>query len=86
MATYTLKVRRYQPESAEGPYWEKFKVELDPSLSVLDGILQAPSPFGRPMGDAIAEAQIGQDFGSALDGLGALQPADHLRQHDIFQR
>ena len=41
MADYTLKVRRYQPESGEGPYWEEFKVELDPSLSVLDGLLQA---------------------------------------------
>jgi len=41
MAEYTLKVRRYQPETSEGPYWEEFKVELDPSLSVLDGLLQA---------------------------------------------
>jgi succinate dehydrogenase / fumarate reductase iron-sulfur subunit len=41
MASYTLKVRRYQPESDEGPYWEEFEVDLDPSLSVLDGILQA---------------------------------------------
>ena len=41
MAEYTLKVRRYQPETSEGPYWEEFKVDLDPSLSVLDGILQA---------------------------------------------
>jgi succinate dehydrogenase iron-sulfur subunit len=41
MATYTLKVRRYQPESGEAAYWEEFKVELDPSLSVLDGLLQA---------------------------------------------
>ncbi len=41
MATYTLKVRRYQPESGEAPYWEEFDVDLDPSLSVLDGILQA---------------------------------------------
>jgi succinate dehydrogenase / fumarate reductase, iron-sulfur subunit len=41
MATYTLKVRRYQPESGEGAYWEEFNVELDPSLSVLDGLLQA---------------------------------------------
>jgi succinate dehydrogenase / fumarate reductase iron-sulfur subunit len=40
MAEYTLKVRRFQPESGEGPYWEEFKVELDPSLSVLDGLLQ----------------------------------------------
>ncbi|HET9162584.1 MAG TPA: succinate dehydrogenase/fumarate reductase iron-sulfur subunit [Solirubrobacterales bacterium] len=41
MATYTLKVRRYQPESGEGPYWEQFDVDLDPTLSVLDGLLQA---------------------------------------------
>jgi succinate dehydrogenase / fumarate reductase, iron-sulfur subunit len=41
MASYTLKVRRFQPESGEGPYWEEFGVELDPSLSVLDGLLQA---------------------------------------------
>ncbi len=41
MATYTLKVRRFQPESGEGPYWERFDVDLDPSLSVLDGLLQA---------------------------------------------
>src|SRR5512133_3445386 len=41
MADYTLKVRRFQPESGEGPYWEEFDVELDPSLSVLDGLLQA---------------------------------------------
>lgn len=45
MAEYTLKVRRYQPEPedsfAKGPYWETFEVELDETLSVLDGILQA---------------------------------------------
>jgi succinate dehydrogenase / fumarate reductase iron-sulfur subunit len=45
MAAYTLKVRRYQPEAAEddkrGAYWESFDVDLDPTLSVLDGLLQA---------------------------------------------
>ena len=41
MASYELKVRRYQPESGKGAYWESFEVELDPTLSVLDGILQA---------------------------------------------
>ncbi len=45
MPEYTLKVRRYQPESedgkAQGAYWEEFDVELDETLSVLDGILQA---------------------------------------------
>jgi succinate dehydrogenase / fumarate reductase iron-sulfur subunit len=41
MPEYTLKMRRYKPESGEGPYWEEFDVELEESLSVLDGILQA---------------------------------------------
>ncbi len=41
MAEYKLKIRRYQPESGEGPFWQEFEVELEDSLSVLDGILQA---------------------------------------------
>src|SRR6478609_7140455 len=41
MANYTLKVRRFQPESGQGPYWEEFNVDLEPSLAVLDGLLQA---------------------------------------------
>ena len=44
MSAYTLKVRRFQPEATEdekrGAYWESFDVELDPTLSVLDGLLQ----------------------------------------------
>jgi succinate dehydrogenase / fumarate reductase iron-sulfur subunit len=40
MANYTLKVRRFQPESNEPPYWDTFDVDLDPTLSVLDGLLQ----------------------------------------------
>ena len=46
MAEYTIRVRRFKPEAdvepaAAGPYWEDFEVELDPTLSVLDGLLQA---------------------------------------------
>jgi succinate dehydrogenase / fumarate reductase, iron-sulfur subunit len=41
MAEFTLKVRRFQPESRQGPFWESFDVDLDPTLSVLDGLLQA---------------------------------------------
>jgi succinate dehydrogenase / fumarate reductase iron-sulfur subunit len=45
MAEYTLKVRRHKPETDEsgpaGPYWQEFDVDLDPTLSVLDGLLQA---------------------------------------------
>src|SRR3954470_14607709 len=39
--TYTLRVRRFDPESGEAPYWQKFDVDLEPERSVLDGILQA---------------------------------------------
>ncbi|MGZ5333662.1 MAG: succinate dehydrogenase/fumarate reductase iron-sulfur subunit [Solirubrobacterales bacterium] len=41
MPSYQLKVRRFEPEQGEGPYWESFKVDLDSTLSVLDGLLQA---------------------------------------------
>jgi succinate dehydrogenase / fumarate reductase, iron-sulfur subunit len=45
VAEFTLKVRRYQPEPRDGvgaaaPFWEEFQVDLDPTLSVLDGLLQ----------------------------------------------
>jgi succinate dehydrogenase / fumarate reductase iron-sulfur subunit len=38
--SYTLKVRRYDPESGETAYWHDYGIELDPARSVLDGILQ----------------------------------------------
>src|SRR3712207_2244537 len=41
MAQYTLRIRRYLPESGEAAYWEDFAVDLDGHRSVLDGILQA---------------------------------------------
>jgi succinate dehydrogenase / fumarate reductase iron-sulfur subunit len=45
VADYTLRVRRQKPEADDrgpaGPYWEDFDVDLDPTLSVLDGLLQA---------------------------------------------
>ncbi|HWH45775.1 MAG TPA: succinate dehydrogenase/fumarate reductase iron-sulfur subunit [Thermoleophilaceae bacterium] len=41
MPTYSLKVRRFDPESGDAAYWESFEVELPPERSVLDGILQA---------------------------------------------
>jgi succinate dehydrogenase / fumarate reductase iron-sulfur subunit len=40
MAEFKLKVRRYQPESGQAAYWQQYDVELDPTLSVLDGLLQ----------------------------------------------
>src|SRR3954465_1655509 len=39
--TFTLRVRRFDPESGNAPYWQEFDVDLEPERSVLDGILQA---------------------------------------------
>ncbi|GAC1321665.1 MAG: succinate dehydrogenase/fumarate reductase iron-sulfur subunit [Thermoleophilaceae bacterium] len=41
MADYTLKIRRYDPESGDSAYWQEFDVELEPERSVLDAILRA---------------------------------------------
>ena len=41
MAEYTLKIRRYDPESGNPAYWQEFTVDLEPERSVLDGILRA---------------------------------------------
>ena len=40
MPEYTLKIRRYDPESGQPPYWADYKVDLEGHQSVLDGILE----------------------------------------------
>jgi len=40
MAQFTLRVRRYDPTSPTGPYWQEQTVELDEHRSVLEGLLQ----------------------------------------------
>ena len=41
MPEYTLRIRRYSPESGEAAHWQDFEIDLDGHRSVLDGILQA---------------------------------------------
>jgi len=38
---FTLRIRRYNPESGEPAYWDEHTVSLEPHRSVLEGILQA---------------------------------------------
>ena len=40
MPAYTLKIRRYDPQSGEAAYWDEHTVEMDETKSVLDAILQ----------------------------------------------
>jgi len=37
---YTLRLRRFDPESGESPYWQEFTVALEGHRSVLDAILK----------------------------------------------
>jgi succinate dehydrogenase / fumarate reductase iron-sulfur subunit len=41
MPEYTLRIRRYTPESGDSAHWQEFTIDLDGHRSVLDGILQA---------------------------------------------
>jgi succinate dehydrogenase / fumarate reductase iron-sulfur subunit len=40
MSDYTLRIRRFDPESGAPPHWEDHGVDLEGHKSVLDGILQ----------------------------------------------
>jgi succinate dehydrogenase / fumarate reductase iron-sulfur subunit len=37
---YTLKIRRFDPQSGEAAYWDEHQVDLAPTASVLDAILK----------------------------------------------
>ena len=47
---FTLRLRRYDPEAGEAPYWDEHTVELEPHRSVLEGILQARDKFDGSIG------------------------------------
>ncbi len=40
MESFTLRLRRYDPESGEAAFWQEHAVQLEPHRSVLEGILQ----------------------------------------------
>ena len=42
---FTVRLRRYDPESGEAPYWDEHTIELEPHRSVLEAILQARDRF-----------------------------------------
>ena len=50
MAEFTLRLRRYDPESGDGAYWEEHTVDLEPHRSVLEAILQAKARFDGSIG------------------------------------
>ena len=47
MPDYTLRIRRYNPESGDAAYWEDHAVEMKSHSSVLDGDPQGEGQGGR---------------------------------------
>ncbi len=79
MPEYTLKLRRYSPETGEAAYWEEFNIELDGHRSVLDGILQAKDRQDGSIGIRCScRAAICGSCGVRINGKPALACHTHL--------
>ena len=76
---FTLRLRRYDPESGEAPYWDEHTVELEPHRSVLEGMLQARDKFDGSIGIRCSCRQaICGSCGVRVNGEPALACHTHL--------
>ena len=79
MADFTLRLRRYSPETGAAPYWEEFQVDLDGHRSVLDGILQAKARCDGSIGIRCScRAAICGSCGVRVNGQPGLACHTHL--------
>jgi succinate dehydrogenase / fumarate reductase, iron-sulfur subunit len=77
--TFKLRMRRYDPESGEAPYWDEHTVELEPHRSVLEGILQAKAQFDGSIGIRCScRAAICGSCGVRINGEPGLACHTHL--------
>ncbi len=79
MAEFTLRLRRFDPESGEPPYWDEHEIELEPHRSVLEGILQARARFDGSIGIRCScRAAICGSCGVRVNGEPGLACHTHL--------
>jgi succinate dehydrogenase / fumarate reductase, iron-sulfur subunit len=79
MAEYTLKLRRYDPQSGEAPYYEEFQVELEPHRSVLEAILTVKAEQDGSVGIRCScRAAICGSCGVRINGKPGLACHTHL--------
>jgi succinate dehydrogenase / fumarate reductase, iron-sulfur subunit len=79
MSEFTLRLRRYTPESGDAARWEDFTIELDGKRSVLDGILQAKDRFDASIGIRCScRAAICGSCGVRINGKPGLACHMHL--------
>jgi succinate dehydrogenase / fumarate reductase, iron-sulfur subunit len=76
---FTLRLRRFDPESGEAPYWDEHKIELEPHRSVLEGILQAKAASDGSIGIRCScRAAICGSCGVRINGEPGLACHTHL--------
>jgi succinate dehydrogenase / fumarate reductase iron-sulfur subunit len=76
---FTLRIRRYDPESGEAAFWEEHTIELEPHRSVLEGILQARARFDGSIGIRCScRAAICGSCGVRINGQPGLACHTHL--------
>jgi succinate dehydrogenase / fumarate reductase, iron-sulfur subunit len=76
---FKLRMRRYDPESGEAPYWDEHTIELEPHRSVLEAILQAKDRFDGSIGIRCSCRQaICGSCGIRVNGEPALACHTHL--------
>jgi succinate dehydrogenase / fumarate reductase iron-sulfur subunit len=81
MPEYTLKIRRYDPQSGDAPYWDEHTVELDAVQSVLDAILLIRDERDGSLGIRCSCQQaICGSCGVRMNGKPGLACNTHLRE------
>jgi len=81
MAEFTLRVRRYEPGSPTGPYWQEHTVELEEHRSVLEGILRIKERFDGSLAIRCScRAAICGSCGVRINGEPGLACKTHLNE------
>ncbi|HEX8120155.1 MAG TPA: succinate dehydrogenase iron-sulfur subunit [Solirubrobacteraceae bacterium] len=79
MSEFKLRLRRYDPESGEAPYWDEYSVDLEGHRSVLEGILQAKGEQDGSIGIRCScRAAICGSCGVLINGQTGLACHTHL--------
>jgi succinate dehydrogenase / fumarate reductase, iron-sulfur subunit len=87
MAEYTLRIRRYDPESGAPPRWEDYGVDLEGHKSVLDGILQIKDREDGSLGIRCScQAAICGSCGVRVNGQAKLACNTKLRDAAVRAR
>jgi succinate dehydrogenase / fumarate reductase iron-sulfur subunit len=81
MPEYTLRIRRYDPQSGEAPHWDTHTVDLSPVQSVLDAILKIKDDTDGSIGIRCSCQQaICGSCGVRMNGKPGLACNTHLQE------